>query len=551
MKFIVRLSLCIALGIGAMTASAQQYKLGGLMMDHDGMMSSDMFSLSQVNFGFGTARSMAMAGAFTSLGADAAAIGVNPAGLGMYRHNEVSISPIMGFSNTKNSAKDWGSNEQSRFALSNFGAVFNISESVSKRGVFSATMAVGFNRVADFNYRTSYSSQSAPSTAPYRSINDAFIRQLGQGGLFPVAETGVLNYNYADAYFWGGALAYNNYLIDSYTDEEGSYWTSADRLGANAGIGHSVEEQSRGSINEFDIALGLNFGNKLYVGATLGIQSVRQKRQLYYGEDYLYNGEIPTYSDGTPLAAPAEWMDYNQAVNIKGVGTNLKVGAIYRPIPSVRLGLAIHTPTSYVLMRTYQAYMASNFNPVGDTTVPLDDIGENSWEFTSPARLMAGASYTLGQWAIFSVDYERTWYNGMRVQNIPAGFDISRDSYRNEFTNNYKGANTLRAGVEFKPIPMLSLRAGYGLAGSALRNANEYYYNAPTNYKTECLSAGLGLSFGRISVDLAYQNVTNYRTEYLLYYAYDAIGGYFDTASPIYKSDLKRNYFILTTSVKF
>ena len=542
------------MGVGAMTASAQEYKLGGMMMDHDGMMSSDMFSLSQVNFGFGTARSMAMAGAFTSLGADASAIGINPAGLGMYRHNEISFSPIISVTRAENNAtaKDWGNNEQSRFAMSNFTAVAKLQESASG-GLVSVNLAVGMNRIADFNYRMGYTSTSAPSTSPYRSINDAFIRQMGQGGVFPNGM-GILNYNYADSYYWGGALAYNNYLIDAYTDEYGDYWTSADRLGANAGIGHTVEEQSKGSINEFDIALGVNYNNNLYIGATVGIQSVRWKRQLYYGEDYLYNGQIPVYSDGEPLAEPAQWMDYNQAVNLKGMGVNLKLGVIYRPIESIRLGLAVHTPTEYLLNRSYQAYMASNFNPNGDTTRPLDDEGENAWEFYSPTRLMLGGSYTLGRWAIFSVDYERTWYNGMRVTNIPGGFDISQEAYRTEITNNYKGSNTLRAGIEVKPLPILSLRVGYGLSGSALRNAQDLYYNSPTVYKTDCLSAGVGFAFGRVSLDFAYQHLKYHRTEYLLYYALHTPRGgqsYFDTASPIYKSDLNRNLLVMTMGIKF
>ena len=91
MKKIVRFILCGALLaslLGGGAAQAQgivNYRFGGLMMDRDGMMSNDMYSLSQVNFGFGTARSMAMAGAFTSLGGDIAAMGINPAGLGFFK----------------------------------------------------------------------------------------------------------------------------------------------------------------------------------------------------------------------------------------------------------------------------------------------------------------------------------------------------------------------------------------------------------------------------------------------------------------------------------
>ncbi len=51
-----------------------------------------------------------------------------------------------------------------------------------------------------------------------------------------------------------------------------------------------------------------------------------------------------------------------------------------------------------------------------------------------------------------SVDYERDWYNGMRVKNIPSGFNMQKQDYRSEFTNNFKGSNTLRVGAEVKPL---------------------------------------------------------------------------------------------------
>ena len=74
MKRFFRLTSLVALFVVATNVAQAQYYYGGAMMDHDGMMSTDMFTLSQVNFGFSTARSMAMAGAFTSLGGDIASM---------------------------------------------------------------------------------------------------------------------------------------------------------------------------------------------------------------------------------------------------------------------------------------------------------------------------------------------------------------------------------------------------------------------------------------------------------------------------------------------
>ena len=65
------------------------------------------------------------------------------------------------------------------------------------------------------------------------------------------------------------------------------------------------------------------------------------------------------------------------------------------------------------------------------------------------------------------------------------------------------------------------------------------------------MSAGFGLALGRVSFDFAYQYLKYHRTEYLLYYALDTKGGFFDTASPIFKSDLSRNLLVMTMGIKF
>lgn len=558
MRYVKKIGIVVAATILSWSVSAQSF--GGLLMDRDGMMSSDMFELSQVNFGFGTARSMAMAGAFTSLGGDVSSMALNPAGLGMYRTNDFSITPMMSFQKAKNSAADWGENSRSRFSMGSLGLVFNIYEG-SGSGLVSLNFGFGYNRIADLNYRYGYHSMSTPSTAPLRSITDAFSLQMGSARLFPSGD-GSMNYDFSDAYFWGGILAYNGWLLDAEGSGADRYWTNANCIGVNAGVGHTMGVESRGSIGEYDISLGMNFNNKLYVGATLGLQVVNWKRGFYYSEDYLYDGQIPlagydTNGDPVYLAEEnvAEWMDYDQMVNISGTGVNFKLGVVYRPIPSLRFGMAIHTPTYYSLERDFQAFMGTNFSlPLngnnGDLTPVLSDNGDNAWDFTSPTRLMFGASYTIGKMAVLSVDYERTWYNGIRMKNVPNGFDIYPADYRAQMKDNYKGANTLRAGVEVKPIPFISLRAGYGLSAGMLRHDKNEYTSRPQNYRTEAITAGVGFSFGRTTLDFAYQNIQNKLTSYHLYWANNAFGEV-NTESPLYTTNFSRNYAILTFGYRF
>lgn len=57
----------LALSVAA-PLSAQRYDVGGSVIDMNGITALDMFNYSQTSHNFGTARSMAMAGALTSLG---------------------------------------------------------------------------------------------------------------------------------------------------------------------------------------------------------------------------------------------------------------------------------------------------------------------------------------------------------------------------------------------------------------------------------------------------------------------------------------------------
>ena len=104
-----RVILLLAAVAAAAAASAQSSGRGwgGLLMDKDVLMPGDMVELSQTQFNFGTARAMAMAGAFTSLGADLSSMSINPAGLGMYRHSDISITPMMSFARSKTNAPEY------------------------------------------------------------------------------------------------------------------------------------------------------------------------------------------------------------------------------------------------------------------------------------------------------------------------------------------------------------------------------------------------------------------------------------------------------------
>ena len=168
------LSVVAIVLVSAITVQAQNSS--GLLFNRDIISASSLLQLSQRE-SVGTARSMGMGGAFTSLGGDMASFGYNPAGFGMYQRNEVSATLGLGIAQAKNiNAYNYGSNDAVRVALNNIGASFKMYESSGK--LTAINFAVGYNKIADYNYDMSY---VGPTTVS--SLADAFSDIANANGL--------------------------------------------------------------------------------------------------------------------------------------------------------------------------------------------------------------------------------------------------------------------------------------------------------------------------------------------------------------------------------
>ncbi len=564
MKRIIAL-LFLSLGIGSISAQSTGYHFGGTLMQQAPLSPEQMVQLAQTQ-PLGTSRSMAMAGAFASLGGDVASMTINPAGLGMFRHNEFSLTPMITVSHSENSAPAYAGNSKTRFTPSNFALVFNTFNGLGK--VISINVGVAYNRIADLNYRTSFQYDSPfNGQQPSPSILNVMAGQLTANQIYP-DESGFLGY-YGNSYpdLWGAMLAYNSYLINPYTDSQGDYW-EADRVGYNALVGHFYETESRGSIGEWDISFGMNINNVVYIGATLGLQQISQRITTYYGEDYLYTNQygdpVPAVNaNGEELIEQADFIHYDQQARMSGIGINAKFGIIVRPIPALRIGAAIHSPNAYNIDHTYYASMSSvcynndeerYYSEDLDTNGNWDDVGEDSWRFRTPLRLMVGASYAFGTRGIISVDYERNWYNGMRTKNTPWWIPDPADYLRNGFRERFSATNTIRIGAEFKPISRLSLRAGAGYT-SSLINQRAQCESFPLADQVVWYSGGLGFAITpRTSLDIAYQYHKTQSQDYRLFYGsyLDADGSLtlFDAAEKVSTHQI-RHHIALTMNFRF
>ena len=546
----VLLSVVAALVIVAMV---QAQNASGVLLNRDIIPASSILSLSQRDV-VGTARSMGMGGAFTSLGADMASLGYNPAGFGMYQRNEISVSLGLGITRAKNyNAYNYGDNTSVRCAINNVGASFKVYE--SSGALTAINFAFGYNKTADYNYDISY---DGPATIS--SLADAFADIANANGLVLNANNKITdrngNYDYdMDPYYWSTVMGYKGGLINL-----GSNGWYPDEIAPGAQMSQYTNLSSRGSAGEFSFAFGFNISNIVYLGASLDVQSISRKQSIYYSEYINYaDGEQP---DATAYPYQLQQFELGQSMNVNGSGVGAKFGVVVRPVKGLRIGFAVHTPTYYSLAYRYSASLSSVARNAGgvpdaqgnvndylyadEDTPVLQDGGEYRWTYTTPTRLLVGVSYAIGQYAVLSVDYQYDAYRALKLNYSPADTGYTNDTFR----HNLRGTHAVRAGVEAKPLPWLALRVGGGYRSKVLNESYDFVaFSEPVADTSWYASAGVGFRLSDVtSIDVAYQ----YRnTRYSDYYSYYTRLGDTPNASPLYGLDLINHNIALTFAFRF
>ena len=531
---------------------SQGYATSGLLFDHDIVSASSMASLSQRNY-MGTARSMAMGGAFTSLGADMASLGINPAGFGMYQRNEVSITLGLGINKSKNygATPSTSGNSNVNCSVNNVGGSFQIYEGTGS--LLALNFAFGYNKVADYNYAFSFTTPSSTTSVAHTFADLANSNSLGINADNKICDSnGYYDYD-MDPYFWTTALAYKGGLIN----RGASGWIT-DEIAPGAKFDQRTHLKSEGSAGEFSFALGGNISNIVYFGVSLDVQSISRKQILYYDEFIGYpEGTMP---DATAYPYQLRNFELGQAMNINGTGIGAKFGVVVRPIKALRIGLAIHTPSYYSLSYRYNAALTSTAfsagtNPDGyelskdgylysDFRTPkLEDIGSSRWAFATPTRVLVGLSYTIGKYAIISADYEYDDFAGIRIKSAPIDYGFIDKALR----NNFRGIHHIRAGIEAKPVSFLALRVGGGWTSRAIHT--DYILPEPIMNSAWSVSAGLGFRISEItSIDIAYQYRNERNSDYYTYFSESNNG---INASSLYGLDILRHNIAVTFAFRF
>jgi long-subunit fatty acid transport protein len=322
-------------------------------------------------------------------------------------------------------------------------------------------------------------------------------------------------------------------LIDTLPNSDSEYGTVFSDYGENSQSVYGQDMRriitNEGYTGEHAFSVGGNWSNKIYFGATLGIS------RLKYTEHYEHL-EKADYD----LAYGFQNFTYTKRSENTGTGISLKIGTIIKPVESVRIGLAFHSPTFYKINSYLYDDIVANFKGYAPDEFSYDPL-RFSYALTTPFRALAGIAYQYKKTALLSLDYEFIDYSTARFSETGDGYDYSEKNL--DIKNILKPTSNIRLGGEFR-MNKVYLRGGYGYYGKAFVAGDD---NGDMFHRS--ISFGAGFREQNLNIDFGYTNFSNSQ-RYVLYSVYSESAP--NNLAPVISDfDISKNIFTVTVGYKF
>lgn len=414
------------------------------------------------NYQTGTARYVGMGGAFGALGGDITCLSTNPAGLGVFRNSSFTLSPSIYFNNSSIDYQNQNySDTKFNFNFGNIGLVYSKRLNKSKStGLQFLNFGIAYNRVNNFNKAYNF------------QLNDS-LNSMGN-----YMQTNAQGYAPGSLNAFSELLGFNTYLIDTLGSNV-NYISNGPLSGDLKRMVTGID--SRGSAGEIAIAGALNISNKFFIGANLSVSMLNYKTTYNYSETDFMNLH-PTF----------DRMNYQENLDVSGVGVNLKIGFIYRPLNWLRVGIAFHTPTWYNLSEDYFNTMDTRFT-FGSYNA-TSGVGTFEYDLTTPWKLQLSAGFIILKNAAIGIDYEFIDYSSINLRSSSGYFSGSNAFIDTAFVSTHN----VKIGAEYRIDPF-RIRAGYHF------QMNPFSDRFDIDGSVHHISAGFGYHSKRwFSADIAY-----------------------------------------------
>lgn len=453
----------------------------------------------------GTARYVGMGGAMEALGADISTIGSNPAGIGLFRHSNVSLSAGLLM---QSDGKEFSNGKKTNLSFDQIGGVY------TTRTGQKSFLNFGFNyhKSKNFDYILNAAGSLNGSSQNKQSYIKGMLGDQKVGGFNVGKNKDGQNIGYVDAK--SSDVAYTWSQIDYL------YWNSL-IPGSNGlynyekATGYTLDRAHTGYIGNYDFAVSGNLNDRVYLGLTFGMKDVNYKGYSEYRENLNNAGGVLVRDER----------------KVTGSGFDITAGVIVRPVAEspFRIGAYVKSPTWYDLTTSnvtrlvYASGTSSQEKGVPNSPNSYDFKMWTPWKFgfslghTIGNNIALGATYEYENYAninsrVNNGGYYDYYYDQYYESSIP-------DKNMNAHTKDVlKGVSTLKLGIEYKPVSNVALRMGYNYVGAKYASDVQKdpglaslgtAYSSTTDYtnwgEINRFTLGVGYQVKKFNIDLAYQ----------------------------------------------
>ena len=453
----------------------------------------------------GTARYVGMGGAMEALGADISTIGSNPAGIGLFRHSNVSLSAGLLM---QSDGKEFSNGKKTNLSFDQIGGVY------TTRTGQKSFLNFGFNyhKSKNFDYILNAAGSLNGSSQNKQSYIKGMLGDQKVGGFNVGKNKDGQNIGYVDAK--SSDVAYTWSQIDYL------YWNSL-IPGSNGlynyekATGYTLDRAHTGYIGNYDFAVSGNLNDRVYLGLTFGMKDVNYKGYSEYRENLNNAGGVLVRDER----------------KVTGSGFDITAGVIVRPVAEspFRIGAYVKSPTWYDLTTSnvtrlvYASGTSSQEKGVPNSPNSYDFKMWTPWKFgfslghTIGNNIALGATYEYENYAninsrVNNGGYYDYYYDQYYESSIP---DKNMNAHTKEVL---KGVSTLKLGIEYKPVSNVALRMGYNYVGAKYASDRQKdpglasfgtAYSSTTDYtnwgEINRFTLGVGYQVKKFNIDLAYQ----------------------------------------------
>ena len=397
----------------------------------------------------GSSRFISMGGAMGALGSDFSCVSNNPAGIGLFRNSQGHFTPAIYLAqqNSTISDKDF-ENEKFNFNFGSVGLIYSRRfRRNSLKGLQYLNFGIGYQRTNNFNHRF-----FAETTDQLQTLTDYFLSSA-QGN------------NISNLDPFTAQLAFSSSLID--TAGSPVQYTSNGPLHADQKLIRRFF-QSNGSSGEIAMAAAANLSNRFFIGMNVSVSTFNYKSNDEYSE-----------TDQLQVNPLFNQFTYTQNRNISGLGVNIKVGFIYKPVNWFRAGFSFHTPTWYAMTENKDNTLQTDL--VTGKFRADSPVSIFEYDLSTPWKWQTSLGFVIMKNTAIGIEYELLDYRGINLTDNSGLFNSSKPIIDSIYTLSHH----IKFGSEVRIDPF-RIRLGYQW------QSNPYASATTLNASMHHLSGGIG-----------------------------------------------------------